>query len=309
MNFIKWPSIENSYRTKYINKMVSYYPELLDEKYIITEKIDGSNFQWAFSPDGSIRVGSRNQWIDINGSFQGANIKSLYNEQSDFLENVLEFSIIEEVKVRLYGELYGEGIQKRVNYGKGKSLRYFGMMIEESWYSPAEFRQTVIDLNGGDFIVPVIEYADSLDVALGTETKFNTLLMPFVESNITEGVIIQPFYNVYLDQNKSPFILKKKNEQFGEKSKSKKKQVFDSQTTRLNAEFKTYITENRIDSVFSQNDAIQSQNEIGKYIKFILEDAIADFEKENDVSGMDKSQLKSIYNVGGIIANMLKHRL
>lgn len=75
------------------------------------------------------------------------------------------------------------------------------------------------------------------------------------------------------------------------------------------AEFKSYITENRLLSVFSKEGQIQSPKEIGKYIKLLLTDAQDDFLKDNDISHLDKQQQKDVFNVGSLIANMLKSYL
>lgn len=37
--FIKYPSIENSYRAKEIERWLEFAPELINEEFVITEKI------------------------------------------------------------------------------------------------------------------------------------------------------------------------------------------------------------------------------------------------------------------------------
>ena len=146
-DFKKWPSIENSYRDKYITMMVNYHPQLLDERYVVTEKVDGSNLQWVFCPDGTVLAGSRNNYLDMNQSFQGASISSLWNDHEYVLTEILNMATSDGVTIRLYGELYGEGIQKRVDYGKGKKLIYFGLMINDEWLSFNEVRELFDNLN------------------------------------------------------------------------------------------------------------------------------------------------------------------
>ena len=41
--FKKFPSIENHYQQKNIDYWLRLYPELKDEDYVITEKLDGAN--------------------------------------------------------------------------------------------------------------------------------------------------------------------------------------------------------------------------------------------------------------------------
>ncbi len=305
MSFLKFPSLENSYQEKYIKGMVDYYPQLLDEQYVITEKIDGSNFQWAFFPDGTVRAGSRNNYLDLNDSFQGANIQQLYEAHAEFLSSLLEWATDDGVEIRLYGELYGQGIQKRVDYGPSKSLIYFGMAVDGKWLSFEDFDMVLEEYKATKFGVPVLFSADSLEEALAVEVEFDTLLSD-KEDNLAEGVVIQPYSSVYLDANGSPFILKKKHPKFGEKTKVEK--VFDTEVAGLNAQFKSYINDNRLRSVFSKEGEISDASQIGKYIKLIMDDAKEDFDKDfgDELSGLDKTQLKNVYNVGSVVANMLK---
>ena len=43
--FYKYQSIENHYSNKHINDWVTFNPEMETMKYVLQEKIDGSNFQ------------------------------------------------------------------------------------------------------------------------------------------------------------------------------------------------------------------------------------------------------------------------
>lgn len=268
--------------------------------------VHNSNFQWAFSPDGTVRCASRNNYLDMNGSFQGANIQSLYESHNYLLSELLSDAMYSGKEIRLYGELFGQGIQKRVDYGSEKRLVYFGLMIDNEWQSFADLEYMLENYGCHDLIVPILQLTDELQEALSFDTEFDSLLND-KEDNLTEGVVIQPYAKVYLDGNGSPFILKKKNEKFGEKKKTEK--ILDMEVLTLNAEFKSYITENRLLSVFSKEGKIQSPKEIGKYIKLLLTDAQDDFLKDNDVSHMEKQQQKDIFNVGPLVANMLKSYL
>ncbi len=74
----------------------------------------------------------------------------------------------------------------------------------------------------------------------------------------------------------------------------------------LNDEFKLYITENRVISVFSKEGKMQNIKELSKYIVLVLNDAIEDFNKDHpEVKKIEKKELKRIYNVGKSLANLL----
>lgn len=302
--FVKFTSIENSYRTKYIDGFLQLDPTIANERFVVTEKVDGSNFQWEFSPEGDVRCGSRNNYLDMSGSFQGAVIRDLYAAHAVVLDKLIKLAIQTDSTIRLYGELYGEGIQKRVDYGRGKKLIYFAMMINGDWLCFREFQERIANAGGGQWIVPILFIADGLNEALETDIEFNTLLNN-KENNLAEGVVISMYDRVVTDGHGSPFILKKKHEQFGE-GKVKEAKAVDATVLALNASFREYINENRILSVFSKEGVISSPKEIGKYIKLIMDDAREDFEKDFNLSTLDKNQLKGVYNVGSVLAVALK---
>ena len=108
--FKKYTSIENSYRQKYILKAVGEYPELQKQKYIIQEKIDGSNLQLFFEPCRKMRVGKRSAFLKEDENFYDYQ-QTLNNY--DFSE-IQKFVELTGHTVRLFGELFGPGIQKRV---------------------------------------------------------------------------------------------------------------------------------------------------------------------------------------------------
>lgn len=298
--FKKWASLENHYREKYINDVLDFFPQLANETFVITEKIHGSNFHWHLSPWQPIQAASRNNYLDVTGSFQEASIKSLFESHWDLLDKLQDFCNERDVEIRLYGELFGNGIQKGVYYCDDKRLLYFGLDIAgelQPFYTLELFVSP-------EYLVPVLQIADSLQEALEFDTEFNSVIAG-VDDNICEGVVISPYYETYLFHN-SPFYIKKKNESFSEKSKAKKEVVIDEDVARMKAEFDLYVNDNRLQNVFSKHGVISSPKEIGKYIKLLLEDAKEDFLKDNDVTHLDNAQLKQVYNVGSKVANMLK---
>lgn len=68
MEFKKYPSIENHYRNKHIEKWLSKFPSLKDEEFIIQEKIHGSNFQIIITND-DVSFASRNNILEDNAKF------------------------------------------------------------------------------------------------------------------------------------------------------------------------------------------------------------------------------------------------
>lgn len=72
MEFKKYNSIENHYDNKNLMRWTNKYPELYEEKFIIQEKIHGSNFSIWFEKENNvvnIRYGKRTSFLEDTESF------------------------------------------------------------------------------------------------------------------------------------------------------------------------------------------------------------------------------------------------
>ena len=305
----KYPEIENSYRQKFIDNFTNLFPELLDCRYSITEKIHGSNIQLVFEPDKKFKVCSRNRILSDGEEFFGVwEVLDKIGDTISFLQHFIN-SYPNKRIIRLFGELYGPKIQKGVYYGEERNISFFDMVVDDEFLTQdAFFKFGRKHLNQ---VVPLFAIANSLEEALNFNTERPSEIVNSLEypDNICEGIVIKPFDKVFYNKVGQIFYLKKKNEKFKEKSREPKKpkQAEDSNIVRLNTEFRSYITEQRVQNIFSKEGIIQEPKEIGKYIKLILEDAKKDFLKDfsDEMKGMDKKELKKIYNVGSQIANIL----
>ena len=303
MNFLKWPSIENTYQEQRIQLWVDRFPSLVNLHYVVTEKLDGSNIQWCVDGE-NVRFGSRNNWV--SGSFQGASVDALYEEHKSLLEGLKRLSVATGRIYRLFGELIGH--MKRVDYGSERRVLYFGLMINDVLLPFDEFEDAMYSLHSTHLIVPIVKVCPSLEDALKVSPDFESRILN-KEGNMAEGVVIQPRYHtIYWGDsgNSSVFVLKNKSEHFKESPQPKEKKEVDEGILSLHKNFLEYVNDPRIQSVFSKEGVIESPKDMGKYIRLIMQDAIEDFEKDFDVSSLEKSELKLIYNVGGIIADMLK---
>ena len=149
-----------------------------------------------------------------------------------------------------------------------------------------------------------------LDNALNYNINIPSLINP-VEGNIMEGVVIKPEFKLYSNRHGKPFYIKKKSEKFKERSESPEPKTVDNAVVGFNHLFKMYINENRLDSVISKNGPIEEPNQIGEYIKLVLADSKEDFLKDFPMfmTMLDSGQQKKAYNVGSLIATMLKGRM
>ena len=75
--------------------------------------------------------------------------------------------------------------------------------------------------------------------------------------------------------------------------------------------FQTYITENRLYSVFSKYGQIESVKEIGKYISLLTEDARQDFMKEykEKFDPLTDREKRNILKVSDIASKIVRNNM
>jgi Rnl2 family RNA ligase len=296
--FQKWPSIENSYQNKYIDYWFRRFPSLQEANYIITEKLHGSNIQIIVYKD-SYQLASRNRILDPSENFY--NIWEVVKDYECIIKFIQKTYLKEQYTyVNLYGELIGPGIQKGVEYGSNKQIRFFGLRIDGKLKGFPTILNIFTLYGDRSSLVPIISNRSTLQEAIDFDVEKLTTYINPKEDNIAEGIVIQPISLRYDGQ--SYFFLKKKAENFKEKNrarKSKPSPCIPSELQELKSSFENYINENRINSVFSKEGIIDDPKDIGKYIKLVMDDVMLDFMKENDISNIGKKYLKIIFKDGG----------
>lgn len=304
--FCRWPRIENSYQQKFIDRFLSEFPELEEETFVITEKLHGSSVQVFFSPNEPWKVGKRTAFLGDGEKFFG--IHEVLPEYGTIFERIQEHVNLGTYTLRLFGELCGPGIQKGIDYGKKKRIFFFGYMIDDALMPFEDFQNRASFFDFEDHLVPIVGIVTGLNVALEFDPEFVSRLNP-IEGNLCEGVVMQPFKKAYTNRGGKRFMLKKKNEKFAEKAKEKKPpSPGDPEVQRLNAEFKLYITDNRLQGIFSKHGEIEEPQQIGDYIRLMLNDAKEDFVQEHGdaFNKLDKGEQGKVTNVGRVVADMLK---
>ena len=133
---MKYPKIETLYvRSKTDWKVLTDQvrcPEFeLINRWLITEKIDGTNVRVILMPDGDIEIRGRTDRAQfspvvlktLENMFSAAKVKAAFeaNDDGDW------------PTVVLYGEGYGEKIQKGGKYRKGQSFRLFDVHVGDWW--------------------------------------------------------------------------------------------------------------------------------------------------------------------------------
>ncbi len=272
--------IEPVFRKKYIDSFIKKFPELSTEEFILTEKIDGTNVRLCFQLDGTLLLGSRNHVLEAKKDHFG--LREVLKEPvyKDLL-HYLERKVVESGKeIMLVGELFGEGINNRIIYGK-RQIRFFDIYIEDLIRPQKEFFEFMSEFP--TLCVPIIGKAHGLGNAL----KYPEIFQSKISTGLAEGLVIKPYSKNYR-QGGSIFYLKHKNPDFEERP-TRKPHKKAPPNPLLN-----YISKNRVLDMFSKMGTITSKDQMGKYVNLIRDDALSDFKKDNPTIELNKQQIKAV---------------
>lgn len=186
--------------TKHKNLLLGEYslPEfeyLKDNKWVFTEKVDGTN----------IRVMWDGDKISYNGKTDNAQLHcdlvtrlhDIFDNKVDLFRKLFENPTDNPTEVCLYGEGYGAGIQKGGgNYQEHKDFVLFDIKIS-TWYLQRENIEEISKTLGID-IVPVIGGGTLNDMIEMTKPGFNSRWGDF----IAEGIVARPATELKLRDGK-----------------------------------------------------------------------------------------------------------
>lgn len=322
--FIKFPSLENHYRGKELGYWLDHNPELALEEFIITEKIDGSNFCIVISKDLPVYFQSRNQILTWESSFfDFQQALKPHREKIETLQRVVDNEHAWD-EIRVYGEIFGEGVQRRIDYGTEKYFKPFEVWCDGYPKSIAEAKALFKDCGFEDWWVPVVAFAPNLETAMAIDVE--DLLTRHAGpqeslSHYVEGVVISPLNKVYLakpddPENSSRFLIKKKSDRFAEVSNAKRKvtkgrEAFKGceQWERLKDIFIRHFNDNRVNTLISKLGPLDDMAKFSEYHKALRNDAKDDFLKDNldQFVHLNDSEKKDIINSGAkLAASLLK---
>lgn len=291
MKFFKYPSLENHYRQKFIEKI--RFTDAVDEEWVATEKIHGASYCIAIdSRTGEVRTGKRTGFI-------GEDDKFFNHEQADRVA----VPKIKEVQYEngyliFYGELCGGNIQKGVDYSEEQRFVCFDIAAVRddepnrlNFFSYDEM-VTLCDTVGLER-VPEIK-RDSFEELLQLDNMFDSNYGSFT----AEGFVMKPVRSAWLS-NGSRMAIKSKNSKFSEKSKSDKKPKPPRQESE-NEKFyvegvSNYVNENRLNNVLSKIGEVD-KSQTFRVMGELVQDAIEDFDKDYNTrfKDLDKPERKYI---------------
>lgn len=315
--FRKYSEIENHYNFKidlFLNNA-----NLNNMKFIVQNKMDGSNISFIFTEQGHAKLASRNQYLGALGNVNFMGIDQVLKEAifKDFAEYWMEKAKKDSTEYQFYGEIFGPGIQNRVNYGPKKNIQFFDMRVNGIWVPQEEFFGFILDSNitlSASLIVPTIRMVDGITEALNVCCDFKDPYFLDAEGeNWSEGIVIKPFRSVIYDRYGERLIIKKKSDRFSENKKRKgpkehkEKDPLPEGLITLSDEFLHYINENRVLSCFSKEGRIENMKGISKYLPLIMEDAMKDFAKDKGITEFGKEERKALGNTASKeIVDLLK---
>lgn len=291
--FTKFPSLENTYRQKEIDKIVMM--EIKDQ-WVVTEKVHGANFSfWVYknveTKEIDIKCAKRSGWIEEGEKF--FNYKYVLEKYRPTLEK-LRGDVLDNFVI--YGELFGGNIQSGMCYSLEQDFVAFDMrwINEDGSLGWALDKLTMLTLKD-DYnlpVTPLIGVYDTFEEALAVEESFTSkLIRQYFDGKEghkeTEGVVIEPNNAVY-EPNGSRVYLKKKTKRFLEKGgkpniKHKVPMLLQESVQLKLDEALLFLNNNRFDSVVSKIGEV-SIKDIGKVMGLLTQDIVVDMEKDLEQS-------------------------
>lgn len=294
MEFKKYNSLENAYRQKFIDQC----HELGVDEWVALEKVHGANFSFVVG-DGGVIPAKRSGPVELNEhgnyDFYGCHpIVEKYRDRAVMVSEVVGKS------VQIFGELYGEGVQKGVDYGP-KDFVAFDIMTEDGTYLAWPIVCYLCD-SVGIPKAPVLG-TGTLTEMLEISPEFFSAISPRDDQK-AEGVVIKPWQKDVRFGNGSRPIIKNKSQAFSEKKEkvAKKPYVMPENLVEIYQDFCQYITENRLRNVLSKVGEV-SQKDFGKVSGAFVKDAKDEFERDeyeinkDDWKGISKSVGKEASNL------------
>jgi Rnl2 family RNA ligase len=274
MEFIKFSSLENTYRQNLIDKV--QYEGKDGGLWMATEKLHGANF--SFWCDGTeVKVASRTQFVD--GTFY--NCQAVINKYSQGVLETFRTFYNEGDTLVIYGELFGGNVQKEVEYGE-KDFKGFDVTVNDVPLD--KLKAFNIIRWAGISTVPIV-HTGTFAECLAVTNMFQSLLTPegYTEDNTSEGLVIEPLEPSWFN-NGSRVYFKNKTEGFSEKKRApREKQVFElsEDESELLNELLTYNTEQRVSNVISKIGSVTNKD-FGKILGLTTQDILEDFTKDTE---------------------------
>jgi len=304
MEYSKYGKTKNVTDCKSLHQWLARFPELDGQDYVITEKIDGANFQLIFTKGEDLRFGSRNNELDITDNFfdfQNA-VLVQYADNIEMLQEYVDTCHAVD-QIQLFGELFGGGIQRRINYGPEKQYLPFHMRVDGRpvSYDDAWMVMSTAGIDSG-WWVPILTAPANLEAALefdveGVETHSSK------GDNLTgnlfiEGVIIEPYDQVFSIHHDHPL------QDIRLKKERRVQHYISVEGMKLMTAWVSMFNYNRMQDLCSKMGRPTEMNQMGDYIKALVNDVREDFINlhKSEFIGLTQADKGVIISSGGRLA-------
>lgn len=298
MKWNEYQSIENSYRTKYVQPIV----ELIGQTDAVAqEKIHGSNLSFFVTKD-DLRVAKRTSLLsneETSSFFRSDIILDRYKLQlRSLFDHLFAHSGVSSIIV--YGEIFGgiyphPEVIKTNNHSKVQSGVYYSPDIKwlafdiklnyEEKSQWMDFHEMCKICAHYDIpMIPAVKTGKLIDM-INLDPNYESLVyqlynLPKIENNISEGYVIRPV-NTYIDHYGQRFIVKLKSSSFSERKEKKEfvPVIYEGIVKTIVEGIDVHITDERLRSAISKVGTV-TEKDFGKLLGLLNKDILAELSKD-----------------------------
>lgn len=281
-------------------------------KWVVTEKIHGANFSFAYEND-TLRYAKRREYLDWKDDFFGFQL--VVSELEDRMLSLFEHlrTAVSGVRYIVYGELFGghyphpevsavenvQAVQTGVYYTPDILFYAFDIaIVDESGlknYMDYETAVSYFEQFGISYVKPLFigKFNEALNFNIRLDSPVpKELGLPDLEHNLIEGVVIKPYNLKDKELLSNRPVIKLKNREFDEEEKFHKAEKWSfvpdisskaESLSFITEELRTYVTQNRFESVTSKVGALDKSNpdRLNEIQHEFLQDVLTDFNENN----------------------------
>ncbi len=318
MQFIKYSSIENSYRDKFMDIIREEGKD--GGEWVVMEKVHGAQFTIYY--DGAeVLASTRTAFLTPDMDFYNwQDVVAVNREKLLQLYAILKAQNPAIQEVAVYGELFGgsyphpdvpkvktaKRLQKGVFYHPDNLFYAFDIRVDGKYLTVDE-TNSLFEQTGFFYARPLFrgtleecnQYADDFPSKIS-----EWLGLPPIAENIAEGIVIKPIDARFIRLG-DRVILKSKNEKFKERKSLKNRppspaeEPLSETATTLQEELDALITENRLQNVLSKKGEMPypiPQDYFGQIMKEFSADIWEEFGKDfqGQFDQLDKKEQKRL---------------
>lgn len=322
MQFNKYNSIENTYQTEMLDKIIA--EGYGDMDFVVQEKVHGANLSFITNGE-AILSAKRTDLLEENKNF--FNEKSVKEKYQDKIFNLFnELAKTHNVKtLTIFGEIFGGGyphnnipkndkaqlVQRGIYYHPSNDFFAFDILIDNDTYLDVNLANQLFEKFG--FVYAKTLFQGKLQDCLTYPNTFKTTIptlydLPEIEGNLCEGVVIRPVQPSFLKSG-SRILLKNKNETWAENNnhidKTLLRQLFSigdegqplsEPAQELCEEIYPLISKNRLANVLSKIGDVNPKKDLGKVTGLYNKDVLEEFFKTHKpvYDALEKKESKAI---------------